>query len=275
LKTRIISGIIGFALLLAVVFLGKISLSISAFLLCVIGLHEFYNALHKGGYKPVRPIGYLWSIFILIIGLNIKKIGSFNISDNSLTLLTVILFVTIVVLFSVIIFSNNKYNIIDISLTIFGVFYIVFMFSFIVLTRNLDNGNLFIWLVFIGAFATDTFAYFTGKALGRTKILPVISSKKTLEGSIGGIVGCIIVSLLYGIFVNRYITVSLYHFIIIGALSGFVSQIGDWSASSIKRFVDVKDYGNVMPGHGGVLDRFDSILFIAPLVYFYITIVMG
>jgi phosphatidate cytidylyltransferase len=169
----------------------------------------------------------------------------------------------------------KKHNLIDISLTIFAIFYVVFLISFVILTRNLENGEYYIWLVFIGAFATDTFAYFTGRLIGRVKIIPEISPKKTVEGSIGGVIGCIAVTVVYGFIINKYIgNIHIINFIILGILNGVISQIGDWSASAIKRFVNVKDFGKIMPGHGGVLDRMDSILFVAPVVYFYINLVV-
>jgi phosphatidate cytidylyltransferase len=171
------------------------------------------------------------------------------------------------------VFKFEKYDYIDISLTYFGIIYVVFLFSFVLLIRNMESGKFYIWLVFIGAWLTDSAAYFTGVKFGKTKIIPTVSPKKTLEGSIGGVVGCIIIMLLYGILVvNNVNEISFYHYIILGILCGTISQIGDWAASAIKRKVEVKDYGNLMPGHGGVIDRFDSILITAPTVYFYLTL---
>jgi phosphatidate cytidylyltransferase len=134
-------------------------------------------------------------------------------------------------------------------------------------------GEYLVWFVFIGAFATDTFAYIFGNLMGKTKILPIISPKKSLEGSIGGIFGCILLMVLVNLLATSLgwvsIKIPLHHFIVVGLLCGIISQIGDWAASAIKRYVGVKDYGKIMPGHGGVLDRFDSILFVAPVIYFY------
>ena len=159
----------------------------------------------------------------------------------------------------------------------FGVFYITFLFSFIVLIRNLENGFFLIWLVFIGAFSTDTFAYFSGRFFGRRKLMTAISPKKTVEGAMGGMLGCTIVTVLYGMYLREsgnISDISLYHYIVLGVLCGTISQLGDWTASAIKRFVKVKDFGNIMPGHGGALDRFDSILFTAPVLYFYISFIV-
>src|SRR5690606_7424280 len=116
------------------------------------------------------------------------------------------------------------------------------------------------------------FAYFTGMLFGKRKILPIVSPKKSLEGSIGGVVGCALVTVLFGLIFLKGI--SMHHLIIMGLISGTVSQVGDWAASAIKRYSGIKDYGALMPGHGGVLDRFDSILFVAPHIYIYITLVI-
>ncbi|MDP4092540.1 MAG: phosphatidate cytidylyltransferase [Bacillota bacterium] len=277
MKTRIISGIVGLALLFFVIWLGKIALGIAVFLVALIGIHEFYNCIEKAGHKPVRLIGYISCIPVLLLGLY----GSFNSYDRNISPLGTLsyfmlgMFVLEAVLMGLIVFKHHKYNVVDISLSLLGIFYVVFMFSFIILTRNLKNGNYYIWFIFF-AWVTDTMAYFTGRAFGKRKLSPEISPKKTVAGSIGGIIGCVAASTIYGIVLNsgNYLNVAIYHFIVIGALVGILSQVGDLAASAIKRYAGVKDYGNLMPGHGGVLDRFDSILFIAPVIYFYISLVI-
>lgn len=280
MKIRIISGIIGLILLFAVVLSGKHILGIGIFILALTGVHEFYNAIEKAGYKPLKIVGYLSCLPILLIGLGVSfdKIYSYVNLFKSIVYFSLGMYVVLVFLFAMIIFLHDRYNLVDIALTLFGAFYVAFLFSFVLLTRNLENGNYYIWMVFIGAFVTDTFAYFTGMFFGKTKFLPAISANKTLEGSIGGVLGCTLVMVLYGIFMNQKgpenLNIQLYHFVILGILSGTLSQIGDWAASAIKRYVKIKDYGKIMPGHGGVLDRFDSILFIAPVVYFYISFVI-
>ena len=280
MKTRIISGIIGLVLLFAVVLSGKHILGIGIFILALIGVHEFYNAIEKAGYRPIRAIGYLSCLPILLIGFGVSFNRVYNYINlfKSIVYFSLGLYAVLVFLFTMTIFRHDRYNLVDIALTLFGAFYVAFLFSFVPLTRNLENGNYYIWMVFIGAFVTDTFAYFTGMFFGKTKFLPAISANKTLEGSIGGVLGCTLVMVLYGMFMNQKgpesINIPLYHFVILGILSGTLSQIGDWAASAIKRYVKIKDYGKIMPGHGGVLDRIDSILFIAPVVYFYLTFVI-
>ncbi|OPZ84574.1 MAG: Phosphatidate cytidylyltransferase [Firmicutes bacterium ADurb.Bin419] len=279
MKIRVASGIAGAILLFFVVWSGQIVLGLFIFLLSILALNEFYNAVSNIGYKPVKFIGYMASVYMFLVcskgplnkyGINIEFIYSFRSA-----LLGV--FLALLILFCYIIFLHNKFNISDISATVFGILYIVFLFGFVILIRNMVNGFYYVWLIFIGAFATDTFAYFSGYLFGKHKLMPEISPKKTVEGSIGGIVGCALVMGFYGMYLNfnnPANVIPLYHFIILGIICGVISQIGDWSASAIKRYVKIKDYGNIMPGHGGVLDRFDSILFTAPVVYFYLSIVL-
>ena len=183
----------------------------------------------------------------------------------------------IILLALVAVLRSVEYNLIDIAITMFGVVYIPFLFSFITLTRLLQNGIYYIWIIFIGSCATDTFAYFVWMFLGKNKLLPNVSPKKTIEGSIGGIVGTVVVMILYGKYLVDIgvVNVPLIHFVALGFVTSVVAQIGDLFASTIKRFVGVKDYGSVLPGHGGILDRFDSIMFIAPMIYFYIKLVGG
>ncbi|MDP4179807.1 MAG: phosphatidate cytidylyltransferase [Bacillota bacterium] len=282
MKTRVISGIVGVIILFVIVFSGSFFISAAVFLLSLIGIYEFYNAVSNVGYKPVRIFGYISCLPILIVGLNTqnKYFTDYLAIIKSASYISLGLFLIIIFLFLIIIFNFEKFNIINISLTVFGMLYVPFLFSFVVLTRRMDHGFYYLWIIFIGAFATDTCAYFSGRFFGKKKILPVISPKKTLEGSIGGILGSMILTYAFGIFLNYKLgkgsadIIPHYHFILLGAINGIISQVGDWGASAIKRFARVKDYGHLMPGHGGVLDRFDSILFVAPAVYFYIRLIV-
>ena len=145
-----------------------------------------------------------------------------------------------------------------------------FSFHVTLVDRTGDTGIL-VWLVIFGAFGTDVMAYFAGVALGKHKLCPSISPKKTIEGSIGGILGSVIICGAFGaVFAKEY----LIHCLILGLLCGVFSQFGDLTASIFKRKMGIKDYGNLIPGHGGILDRFDSVLFTAPLVYYYILFVI-
>jgi len=139
---------------------------------------------------------------------------------------------------------------------------------------GLEYGNILIWLLFVSAWATDSMAYFTGMAIGKHKLCPKISPKKTVEGAIGGILGCVVFDILFIYIISRFNTFSVNYTnaIILALLASVFSQIGDLAASRIKREYDVKDFGNLIPGHGGILDRFDSALLISPVVYYILLI---
>lgn len=273
MKTRIISAAVAIVLLAGVMYLGSTAVGLAVFVLALVGVHEFYSALGKAGFKPVYSLGYLACLALLYPAVSGLTGGMNAMRGNMPVLVGILVFAMLVLLFCLMMFTNGRYSLADIAVTLFGIAYVAFLFSFVTLTRNLDKGYLYIWLIFIGAWATDTFAYFTGVAIGKTKILPKISPKKSLEGCIGGVLGCILVMLLFGLYFQDILKIPVYHFIILGLLCGAISQIGDWSASAVKRTAGIKDYGNIMPGHGGVLDRLDSILFVAPVVYFYINLV--
>ncbi len=282
MRTRIISSIAALILLALIMLLGREALGAAVFVLALIGIHEFYGAMESGGYKPIKPIGYLSCLPLLYLCFKDRINASGLIfSLEPFKGLSLVMFLVILVVFCVLIFKFEKYKVADTAVTILGIVYVIFLFSFITLVRYMgERGDLYIWLVFAGAWATDTFAYFSGVAFGRTKILPVVSPKKSLEGSIGGVLGCVAVMTALGAFLNtRGIYdpggIPFYHYIALGLLCGIISQAGDWSASAIKRHVGIKDYGRLMPGHGGVLDRFDSILFVAPVVYFYLSLCLA
>lgn len=169
---------------------------------------------------------------------------------------------------------NKKYSTISSALTVFGYIYIVSFFNLLVKIDEMNSGNKLIWMVFLIAWCCDTMAYYTGMLFGKRKLCPEVSPKKTVEGAIGGILGSIVGLIIWKIF-NFQINISIPQLIVLGIFGGIVSQLGDLSASLIKRYVGIKDYGKIMPGHGGVLDRFDSILFIIPVVYYYIAIILG
>ena len=138
----------------------------------------------------------------------------------------------------------------------------------------MEDGRFYIWLVFLGAFASDTFAFLVGKKFGKTKLCPDISPNKTVEGSIGGIVGVIISYAILTYIGNTWLNLDLnyLYMVIAGVIAGIAGQFGDLSASAIKRYCGVKDFGNLIPGHGGILDRFDSILFVAPVIYMFLKV---
>ena len=142
--------------------------------------------------------------------------------------------------------------------------------------RHLGYGRLYIWLPFVTAWLCDTCAYFTGMLFGKHKLIPSVSPKKTIEGAIGGVLGSVISVVIFALVCKNVASaeVSILNAIILGAVCAVVSQFGDLCASCIKREHDVKDFGNLIPGHGGILDRFDSVLMVSPIVY-YLSLYMG
>ena len=150
--------------------------------------------------------------------------------------------------------------------TIIGLIYVSLFLGHILLTSNLQL-NVGIWLIFIIAWATDTFAYFTGYFLGKNKLCPTISPKKTVEGAIGGIIGSTVSCIVFSMY---FIEANLIYVALLGSIGSVIAQMGDLFASKIKRYIGIKDFGNIMPGHGGILDRFDSIIFVAPIVYYFL-----
>lgn len=251
MKTRILASLALIPLLLLLV-VGGLPLYIGELVVISIAINEFYKAFRNKEIYPVFSLGYLVAIYIFV--KNCLKL------DMNYTYIVIfILFVSSIVL----ILKGSK-NIMDIVVTFFGIFYVEILIDFIILTINsFENGKTLVWLIFIVAFITDTCAYFTGYLFGKNKLIPSISPKKTIEGSIGGIIGSTIVCLIFGYIFELNIGIML----IIGSVGSVVAQIGDLFASSIKRYVGIKDYGNLIPGHGGVLDRFDSVILVAPFVY--------
>lgn len=253
---RIVSAIIGIPLLLFIVTTGGNLLKLSVVIIAYIGLNEFYNAFKSIGMQPSKPVG-----FIGIALLTVLTILWISAEIMMFWMFIVMLIALVTYLFS------PKMNINDLAVTVLGLFYVVFFMFHIALVSEIPVYNGLIWMIFLSAFTTDTFAYFSGYFFGSKKLCPTISPKKTVEGSIGGILGSILSSAVFAYFLNMEL---IFHCMIIGFIGSILAQIGDLTASRFKRYVGIKDYGKIMPGHGGVLDRFDSILFTAPTVYYYI-----
>lgn len=156
------------------------------------------------------------------------------------------------------------------AITLFGATLIPLLFSTLVLLRQMEQGIILIFLPFISAWMTDTGAYFTGFFFGKHKLAPRISPKKTIEGAVGGVLICALSMALYAWICNTYFdgTFQIAVLGLTGLVLSVLSQIGDLSLSIIKREYNIKDYGVIFPGHGGILDRFDSVLFTAPATYF-------
>ena len=170
----------------------------------------------------------------------------------------------------IMLFNHTRYSFSDVAIAFASAVMVSVPFLFVSMTRRLGNENLDVLVILIGSWITDSCAYFSGYFLGKHKLAPTISPKKTVEGSVGGVLGVIIIMVAYAYVAGNIMNVSvnLVSAAVIGFTAGVVSQFGDLCASIIKREHNIKDFGNIMPGHGGVMDRFDSLMFVAPAVYY-------
>ena len=266
MKKRVISTIAGIIVLTIVMLCKSVYVfNFALTVICLIGIAELYKAFLNKGFHPISLIGFLVSLGVF--WMNLKLFSPDTIKMFLIGIPPVLLFISFVWM----IFSKGKHTVPDVIVTLFGIGYVPFLLLFLSLTRQLNHGEFFVWYIFGGAWVTDTFAYLIGRKFGKHHYTP-ISPNKTMEGVIAGIIFC---AIFYGGY-TYYLThigieglrVTMMAFV--GVLVSFISQIGDLSASAIKRFCEVKDFGKIMPGHGGVLDRFDSIMMISPFVYLFL-----
>lgn len=258
-KTRLISGIILLAIAITVVLLGDNVLFGAVLVISLVGMTELYKIL-KVEKTALGVVGYLAAIgYYALIYFNMEKY-------------LVLMFIAFLLLLMVLyVITYPTYRIEQVMIVFFGLFYVSIMLSYIYRVATLEDGAILIWLIFIGAWGSDTCAYAVGMLLGKHKITPKLSPKKSLEGCIGGVLGAALIGYIYALCLgSKIVGVSNPRvlFAVIGASASVISQVGDLAASAIKRNFDIKDYGKLIPGHGGILDRFDSIIFTAPIVYY-------
>ena len=254
-------------------------------LISLIGLMELYRVVGVNRSKA-GAVGYSIAVLYFIyqaftyfimpeinLGDFMRHKVLFNIWNNADLIIIALL---IIILLAVYVLTFPKYNSEQITMVFFGFFYVVMALMYIFKTRQISGGEYAVWLIFIGSWGSDTMAYVVGRKLGKTKIAPKLSPKKSLEGLIGGIVGAALIGIIFAVIFRNQLLESFSNPILIfgltGAIGSVVSQIGDMAASAIKRNKGIKDYGTLIPGHGGILDRFDSVIFIAPIVYFMLTV---
>jgi phosphatidate cytidylyltransferase len=262
---RITSGLLGFPLVVLVFLIGnKIVVDIALSIIAILAMSEYFNAVAKVS-KPVKWIGYLSCFSIALIHVVPQEYLNIIVTLGVPTIL--------IILFAQVVATDMKTSFKDISYTFIGIFYVVFFIMFIAIIYGMKNGNILIWYAIFAAWGTDIFAYFIGKYFGKHKFSKV-SPKKSIEGCIGGTIGAIIMMIVYTYVVNIYLGMNYSYLFIagIGIILSLVGQIGDFAASSIKRFVDIKDFSNLIPGHGGMLDRIDSLIFLAPFAYALFTL---
>ncbi len=258
---RVTSALLGFPLVAVILIFGnKHIVDIGFAIIAAMSLHEFFNAF-KAKAKPVIWIGYVAAALIAFMHFIPK--------EQIVNVVSILVPTTIMVLFLKVILSNMKTNVADVAITFFGICYIPLFLMFIPLLNGLENGKILIWYIIIAAWGTDIFAYLSGKKFGKHKFSS-ISPNKTIEGCIGGTIGSVILILIYTYVCNTYFSLDIGYLYItgVGILLSLIGQIGDFAASSIKRYVGIKDFSNLIPGHGGMLDRIDSVIFIAPFAYF-------
>lgn len=265
LKKRIITSVICIPLLILILLSPKLIFSVVVVIASIIGLYEYFKATGLLKYPVLCIMGYLATI-VIAFGANFSS-----------TVTVILVYAYVVVLFVIMITTKNGMTVKHIGLLMFGLVYIPYFLSHIIYIRDMEFGKFLIWLVLIGACMTDTSAYFFGKALGRHKLCPIISPNKTVEGAIGGIFGGGLSFMLFGVIVNaffgQYLDGKRFDLILLFALgiaAAVASEIGDLAASAIKRQFGIKDFGNILPGHGGILDRCDSIILVAPTVFLFV-----
>lgn len=269
MKTRVISAVVAIPLLLFSVIYGGTVLKLIGGLLSLIGMGELCVAVSKK-LKSVHFVGFAAEIAYMATLIYISQEYS-DINYDDLILFLAMFFVIIIALVMLVlllfVINHNSVNIIDGSVTVFSFIYVGVLLSFITIIRDINI--IYAWLPFIIAFGCDTGAYLTGSLIGKHKLCSKLSPKKTIEGAVGGLVFSAVLTGIYLFAAGKLgytYSGSIIMYILLGIFGGAVSQIGDLAASSIKRFTGIKDYGKIMPGHGGVLDRFDSVIYLTPIV---------
>ena len=260
MKTRFLGAAILLPLFVFL-YLGSWPLAVLVAVISIIGTREFYKGCESLDIKPCYAIGYASAILLFML----------NLLRDSISFSYIGLWLFVVTAASLIYgFKVEKRKLEDVISTAFGAIYVQLLLEFVVLIDQ--EFGIYKWLIVLIAFGTDIFAYFTGYFIGKHKLCPTLSPKKTIEGAVGGIVFAILFTVLFVKFAVPD-TAPVICFAVIGLIVSVMSQFGDLSASAMKRRMGIKDYGNLIPGHGGILDRFDSIIFAAPSLYFllYIT----
>ncbi len=274
LATRSMSAAVFVVLLIGCVYWNYISFSVFFFAVSMIGLSEFYNIAEKLNSKPYRILGLIFGAALYLVSLNINLLLALNLKsfpDNVLIRVIPVIVLAFFTLLAVPVFKKNDFSIRDVSFTMFGILYAVVPF----ITLNLlvsDNGynpKLILGIIFL-IWSSDTFAYLGGSIFGKNKMIERISPGKTWEGTIIGV----IITFGVSFFIKEFfIGDEGFFWPMLGLLVPVLATIGDLVESMIKRQAGVKDSGKIMPGHGGVLDRFDSLIFVAPLIYVAVTLI--
>lgn len=265
-KSRLISGILLLAATVATIYFGGVVTFAVLTIISLIGANELLKVFEIEK-SALAVIVYCATILYYLMLL-------FNVGSWGFTFLIAVL----IFLLGCYVFCYPKYHAHQLMAAFFSLVYVSIMMSYIYQLRILPNGGEFVVLIFIAAWGTDTFAYCSGMLLGKHKMTPLLSPKKTVEGAIGGLIGSAVLGALYGFLIASKLRLEfnpIAIFPVVCVIGGAVSMIGDLAASAIKRNFEIKDYGTLIPGHGGILDRFDSIIIVAPIVYLIIAMLTG
>lgn len=263
-RTRLLSGILLVAIALAVFLTGGSLMALVTFMLSVIAYQELTKACKVRGeaMQPSAPVivGLVMTlVYYGVIGLALAR----DLKSVFPTMILAVVAAFLAFLF-VYVFTFPKYHANQIMAAMFCFLYGPVMLSFLYLLREgFDDGIYLIWFVLLASWGSDTCAYCVGVLIGKHKMTPKLSPKKSVEGAVGGVLGAALLFVLYTYFViNRYagMTLSLPVAAVLGAAGALVSMVGDLAASAVKRDHGIKDYGKLIPGHGGIMDRFDSVI---------------
>lgn len=259
MKQRVISGAVLVVILAITLYFGGI---VTCGLMALVSLVGNMELLRVYGVNKKTPgiVCYLATVLYYIA-----------ICLDRMDIIVPMMVVYLLVMLAVYVLTFPTYSDKQIMAAFMDFFYVSVMLSFVYLIRNMEHGLVLVLLIFVSSWINDTCAYFVGRALGKHKMAPVLSPKKSIEGLIGGIVGAGVFGAVFGILFDKYVDTMNYApllFAVVGAVGALPAVIGDLAASAIKRNNDIKDYGKLIPGHGGILDRFDSIIFTAPIIYY-------
>ena len=262
---RIITMLVCVPIIFASTYFGGLAFLALVLVLALFSINEFYLSMKKKGFDPVFVLGNFFTIFFLVIAyLALKK----NWEPAHSAVLT---FAVIITLGYGIFLKNKKESTLNIAVTVFGIIYVGWMFSYLMFIRDLTPPTAcipgaYLYFLMITIWANDIASYIIGIKFGKTKLCPNISPKKTVEGAVAGFIVCLIAAVIFGYLIDTQWPYAL----LLGAIVGVVAQISDLVESLIKRDVGIKDSSLVLPGHGGVLDRMDSFILTAPVMYYYL-----